>query len=132
MAVVKRAIEYTKTDFVVICGIRTIEEQELLVRKGASQTMNSKHLTGNAVDVAALVNGRVTWDNEAYIPIANAFIKAAASEDPAVKMRWGAAWNCDDIGACDRGAAYLAKHYITTCVKEKKRPFIDSPHFELA
>ena len=39
--VVRSAIERTKVDFGVICGLRTIEEQEALVAKGASQTMRS-------------------------------------------------------------------------------------------
>ena len=42
--VVKKAIELTKVDFGVICGLRTVEEQEELVAKGASQTMKSKHI----------------------------------------------------------------------------------------
>ena len=47
--VVKKAIDVTKIDFGVICGMRTIEEQKALVDKGASQTMKSKHLDGLAV-----------------------------------------------------------------------------------
>ena len=43
-AVVKSAIGSTKTDFGVICGLRTIEEQRKLVDKGASKTMKSKHM----------------------------------------------------------------------------------------
>ena len=56
--VVKKAIDLTKVDFGVICGLRTIEEQEALVAKGASQTMKSKHLDGLAVDLMAYVGGR--------------------------------------------------------------------------
>jgi len=47
---VKSAIEYTKVDFGVICGMRTEEEQKELVAKGASKTLRSKHLTGHAVE----------------------------------------------------------------------------------
>ena len=36
---VKRAIELTKIDFGVICGMRTPEEQQALVNKGASNTL---------------------------------------------------------------------------------------------
>ena len=49
-AVVRHAITATKTDFGVIQGMRTKEMQEALVAKGASQTMKSKHLVGQAVD----------------------------------------------------------------------------------
>ena len=44
VAVVNRAIELTEVDFGVIQGVRTVEEQEALVAKGASQTMKSMHL----------------------------------------------------------------------------------------
>jgi peptidoglycan L-alanyl-D-glutamate endopeptidase CwlK len=37
--------------FDVIEGLRTIERQRELVSQGASRTMNSRHLTGHAVDV---------------------------------------------------------------------------------
>jgi peptidoglycan L-alanyl-D-glutamate endopeptidase CwlK len=40
-AVAKQAITLTKTDFGVIQGIRTLEQQKELVAKGASQTMKS-------------------------------------------------------------------------------------------
>jgi peptidoglycan L-alanyl-D-glutamate endopeptidase CwlK len=44
-AVVKQAITLTKTDFGVIQGMRTLEQQKELVAKGASQTMKSKPST---------------------------------------------------------------------------------------
>ena len=52
VAVVKRAIEITEQDFSVIEGIRSIDRQRELVKSGASQPMNSRHLTGHAVDIA--------------------------------------------------------------------------------
>ena len=57
ITVVKYAIGVTKQDFSVICGLRTIEEQRALVAKGASQTMKSKHIDGNAVDLMAYCDG---------------------------------------------------------------------------
>lgn len=45
---------------------RTIEEQRELVRKGYSKTMNSKHLTGEAVDIAFQVNGKLSYDAKLY------------------------------------------------------------------
>jgi uncharacterized protein YcbK (DUF882 family) len=56
--VVHYAIGVSKIDFGVICGLRTVEEQKALVAKGASKTMNSKHLTGDAVDLMAFISGR--------------------------------------------------------------------------
>lgn len=61
VAVVKRAIQITRTDFAVIEGVRTKERQKELVRKGASKTMNSRHLTGHAVDIVPVKNGAISW-----------------------------------------------------------------------
>ena len=51
--VVKRAIELTTVDFVVVEGVRTPARQKELVAAGASQTLKSNHLTGAAVDMSA-------------------------------------------------------------------------------
>jgi len=48
--VVKMAITLTRTDFGVVQGMRTVEQQKELVAKGASKTMKSKHLEGKAFD----------------------------------------------------------------------------------
>jgi peptidoglycan L-alanyl-D-glutamate endopeptidase CwlK len=81
VAVVKRAIQITKADFVVIEGVRSRERQKQLVAKGASKTMNSRHITGHAVDIAPWP---VTWDKEAFIPIVEAMEQAAKELDVAV------------------------------------------------
>jgi len=44
--VVREAIKITDIDFKVIEGCRTLARQKELVKIGASQTMNSRHLTG--------------------------------------------------------------------------------------
>ena len=49
--IVKRAITKTKQDFTVIEGLRTVKRQRQLVRNGFSKTMNSRHITGHAVDI---------------------------------------------------------------------------------
>jgi peptidoglycan LD-endopeptidase CwlK len=65
----------------VICGIRTMEEQRILVEKGASQTMRSKHLEGKAVDLMAYIgDGRASWELNLYDDIADA-MKEAATRD---------------------------------------------------
>ncbi|MCV5473136.1 M15 family metallopeptidase, partial [Escherichia coli] len=53
VAVVRRALELTEVDFGITEGLRTKERQKQLVAEGKSQTMNSRHLTGDAVDVVA-------------------------------------------------------------------------------
>ena len=44
LSTVEKAIQLTKVDFGCSCGVRTIEEQKVLLAKGASTTMKSKHL----------------------------------------------------------------------------------------
>lgn len=90
IAVVEAAIARTSVDFMVTEGLRTAERQAALVRAGASLTLNSRHLTGHAVDVCALVDGKVRWDWPLYPRIATAF-KAAALER-GVPLVWGGDW----------------------------------------
>lgn len=99
--VVRRAARLSDVDFIVTEGLRTKERQAKLVEKGASRTMNSKHLIGRAVDLAAVVDGEVRWDWPLYHKLAKA-MKAAAAEC-GVKIVWGGDW----------------------------RTFKDGPHFEL-
>ncbi len=101
--IVRRAIQITKQDFTVIEGLRTKERQAQLVKDGFSQTMNSKHLTGRAVDIIpfpVLAN----WSGykaQQWKDIADA-MKAAAKEQ-GVRLTWGGDW----------------------------RSFIDKPHYEI-
>ena len=88
--VVEAAIARTPVDFMVTEGLRTPERQAALVRAGASRTLNSRHLTGHAVDVCALVDGRVRWDWPLYPRIAGAFKAAALALD--VPIVWGGDW----------------------------------------
>jgi peptidoglycan L-alanyl-D-glutamate endopeptidase CwlK len=85
--VVERAIEITEVDFTVLEGLRTPERQKQLVNEGFSQTLKSKHLTGHAVDLGALVNGVVSWDKEPYYKIEKAMKQAA--QELNIKVRWG-------------------------------------------
>jgi peptidoglycan L-alanyl-D-glutamate endopeptidase CwlK len=85
--VVERAAK-DGTKFRVIEGLRTMDRQAELVRAGKSQTMRSRHLTGHAVDLAALDEaGRVTWARPAYEALA-ARVKAAAAAE-GVPIGWG-------------------------------------------
>ena len=129
VAIVKHAIGATKIDFGVICGLRTIEEQRELVAKGASQTMKSKHIDGLAVDLMAYIGSRGSWELNLYDDIADA-MKAAAKETGA-KIRWGAAWNIDNITDWERPMEDAMNNYIDVRRSQGRRPFIDGPHFEL-
>ena len=126
--VVRYAIGVTKQDFSVICGLRTMAEQKALVAKGASQTMKSKHIDGNAVDLMAYIDGG-RWELNLYDEIADSMKEAA--EAAGVKLRWGAAWTIEDIGAWDGTAENAMNSYIDLRRSQSRRPFIDAPHFEL-
>lgn len=101
-AVVKLAIKKTPVDFMVTEGVRTIERQKQLVAAGASKTLNSRHITGHAVDLAALINGKVEWSWPLYSQIATAMKQAAA--ELKIQIEWGGDW----------------------------KTFKDGPHFQLA
>lgn len=102
VGVVARAILITDVDFGVLEGLRTRERQRELVASGASRTLNSKHLSGHAVDLGAWVGGEVRWDWPLYDRIGAAMKRAAAELH--VPIVWGGDWTS----------------------------FRDGPHFELA
>lgn len=98
VSVVERAITLTEVDFTVLEGMRTLERQKTLVAKGKSKTMNSRHLTGHAVDLAPYpVNGDFDEDGilniedwDAYYPVADAMKQAAS--DLGIPLVWGGDW----------------------------------------
>lgn len=88
--VMDRAIATTDIDFTVLEGMRTMSRQRKLVASGASRTLRSRHLTGHAVDIAPLVDGKVSWDWPIYHRLAPTIKKAA--QDVGVKIEWGGDW----------------------------------------
>jgi len=127
--VVCRAIEITTVDFAVNEGLRTVETQRKYVEAGKSQTMESKHLTGEAVDLVAYINGQVSWELNLYDNIADAIKQAAIEKN--VAIRWGAAWNVPDIRMWRGTMEEAMMYYIDERRRQNKRPFIDGPHFEI-
>jgi peptidoglycan L-alanyl-D-glutamate endopeptidase CwlK len=99
--VVNRAIEISTVDFAVLEGLRTAERQQQLVKAGASLTLKSRHLTGHAIDLGAMVDGKIRWDWPLYHKIAEAMKDAA--RELKIAIVWGGDW----------------------------RMFKDGPHFEL-
>ena len=91
VAVATRALWYSEVDFTVLEGLRTTARQRQLVNQGASKTMNSRHLTGHAIDLGAYVDGAVRWDWPLYYQIADAMKKAA--EELRVPIEWGGDWS---------------------------------------
>lgn len=85
--VVNEAIKITPIDFGITCGTRTLAQQRTLVATGKSQTMNSRHLTGHAVDVVAMIDGKASWEMKDYKTIALAFKRAAKAIG--IPIKWG-------------------------------------------
>jgi peptidoglycan L-alanyl-D-glutamate endopeptidase CwlK len=108
--IVERAIQISTVDFMVIEGRRSAERQRQLVRNGASQTLNSRHLTGHAVDCAPLVSGSIPWnDKNQFKRVSDAMFQAA--REFGIRIRWGGDWNENGRSDDER--------------------FYDGPHFEL-
>ena len=128
-SVVTTAIGLTNVDFGVTCGLRTEKEQEDLVARGASKTMKSKHLTGDAVDVVAYIGSRISWEPNLYDDIADAFKEASVREG--VGIKWGASWHIPDLRDWEGTAEEAMMAYIDLRRSQGRRPFIDAPHFEL-
>jgi len=125
---VKRALELSPIDFGVSEGKRTLERQKLLVSQGASQTMKSKHLTGDAADLVGYLDGHVSWEMSVYCKIADAVRQAAI--ETGVSIRWGGAWQIRDIRLHEGGMDEAQDAYIDLRRSEGRSLFLDGPHFE--
>ncbi|PHS25972.1 MAG: hypothetical protein COA84_06895 [Robiginitomaculum sp.] len=88
--VVRRALQLSAIDFTVLEGRRSIERQTQLYESGATRTLNSRHLSGHAVDLGAWVGGGVRWDWPLYETI-NQAMQLAATEQ-CVPVEWGGDW----------------------------------------
>lgn len=99
--VIDRALQESPLDFIVIEGLRTRTRQNELVASGASKTMNSRHLTGHAVDLLPIGMNGPAFDWPLYDMLGPA-VKAAAEKE-GVALVWGGDW----------------------------KSFRDGPHFEL-
>ena len=93
VAVVRRALQISDVDFTVVEGLRTPERQKQLVAQGASKTMNSRHLVGQAVDLYPYYSGSVQVQAPAikYREIAQAM--RVASSEQGVRITWGGDWS---------------------------------------
>jgi peptidoglycan L-alanyl-D-glutamate endopeptidase CwlK len=90
VSVILQAADIGPTEFIVTEGLRTKARQSELVAAGASRTMNSRHITGHAVDLAVTVNNEVRWDWPIYDKLAKQ-VKLAATK-LGVKIVWGGDW----------------------------------------
>jgi len=136
VAVVERAIQISGQDFAVHDGLRTPAEQTALVRSGASQTMNSKHIRqadgfGHAVDLVPYINGKLRWEWDPIYNIAAA-VKFAAAELN-VQIRWGGCWEAlsQIKGATAADLERAVEAYGAARRRAGKKAFTDGPHFEI-
>ena len=90
VSVVTRALELTERDFMVIEGLRTEERQKQLVAEGKSKTMNSRHLTGHAVDI---VPYPISWEWDDFRPVVAAMREAAKELN--IDVEHGFDWGWD-------------------------------------
>ncbi len=88
--VIEEAIKESPLDFSISEGLRTKERQKVLFDAGKSQTMNSRHITGKAVDIAVIREGEVTWDFKYYQLVADHIKKIA--KDMKIDIVWGGDW----------------------------------------
>ncbi|WP_162475625.1 M15 family metallopeptidase, partial [Candidatus Erwinia dacicola] len=88
--VTRRALELSPVDFGITEGLRSQERQKQMVAQSSSQTMNSRHLTGHAVDVVAYVGSDISWNMPLYQQIAQAFKQASA--ELSIPVEWGGDW----------------------------------------
>jgi len=88
--VIDRALQDSPLDFIVIEGLRTESRQRELVASGASQTMNSRHLTGHAVDLLPIGPNGPAFDWPLYHKLGPAVKSAAEAEG--VDVEWGGDW----------------------------------------
>jgi peptidoglycan L-alanyl-D-glutamate endopeptidase CwlK len=88
--VVRRALELSTIDFTIVEGLRTKKRQAQLVAAGASWTMNSRHLTGHAVDIAPVIGGVIRWDWPPFHELARAMKEAA--KELKIPIVWGGDW----------------------------------------
>lgn len=88
--VFKTAIASSPYDFSITEGLRSLERQKQLVEAKKSTTMNSRHLTGKAVDIAVFVDGKLTWDMKYYKTVSD-HVKAVA-QSLGIPLVWGGDW----------------------------------------
>lgn len=131
VAIVQRALAICPQPFTVFEGIRTKERQLALMSMGASKTLQSKHITGDAVDLVPLVDGKLSWTWEHIYPIAGAMRQASRDLLPdGLGLRWGGSWDAQ-FDASTSAPVDMVAGYTQRRKEASKPAFLDGPHFEL-
>lgn len=134
----RRALALSSVDFQVFEGRRSLERQRELVRKGVSRTLDSAHLTGDALDLVPFIGGRVQWQMPACIQVAIAVREAdVAFASDLQRVTWGGVWDraLVDLNPLDLEGeieAYIDRWRSKNwkAWSEGRRPLIDAPHFQ--
>lgn len=125
----------------VTCGVRTEAQQKYLLSIGKSRTKNSMHFPQKngksyAIDTVIIDDGDPDWDQDRFNEVAH-YMRAAAIEEK-VRVIWGGMFlgpALNDIaGPLDKGnmKARLSDYVTWFTARYGRKPFIDSPHFQLA
>jgi peptidoglycan L-alanyl-D-glutamate endopeptidase CwlK len=114
--VVERAAEISSVPIVVTEGLRNLDRQKQLVAAGKSWTIDSRHLTGHAIDVVDANDFK--YDIPDMDHIAKAMKQAAA--ELKVPIVWGGDWKQRDTPhfELDRKAYPASGVGITTKARE--------------
>lgn len=132
--VVERAIQLTLVDFTVFQGLRSLDEQKDNVIGGVSWTLNSRHLTGHAVDLVPFHDAdgdgdcELSWDWPSCYAIARAVQQAA--KELGIRVIWGACWDYP-LNSLTDDLELEAGQYAERRRKLGKRVKLDGAHFEL-
>lgn len=102
---VLRLAAQTPQPFIVIQGIRSPAQEQTCVNTGHSTTMHSRHLAdckglSAAVDVAALIEGKVSFTSGHEAEVFGAIIAQirAAADALKIPIEWGGDWHFKDWG----------------------------------
>lgn len=131
---VERAIQISTQDFSVHEGVRTLAVQREYVARGASQTMDSRHLKqsdgyGKAVDLVPWAGGMLRWEWPLIWPIAEAM--RIACREQGLPIRYGAGWFRLDHMTSLAAVKRASDAYVASRKAQKRRAFLDGPHFEI-
>lgn len=135
IAVVRRALSRSTQDFGVFEGLRSFARQKELFVAGASRTLESYHLTGEAVDLVPYVGGRLQWQMPLCYRVARAMREASLALS--VPLVWGGVWD-KHLGALDPDkfeqevSSYATRWRIAhpEAFETGKGPLVDGPHFQ--
>jgi peptidoglycan L-alanyl-D-glutamate endopeptidase CwlK len=126
--VVNKSTKLYDGKFAVYDALRTLAKQKSLVASGASKTMDSRHLTGHAVDIVPIIDGQLKWDWPELYKIAECIREAAI--ECKYQVRWGGCWDLV-LNSTNIPAKLLVKQYSDRCYAKGEKPFLDGAHFEL-